>query len=275
MNILNGGAHSDNSVDFQEFMVAAIGAPSYPEGLRYNVETFHTLKGILHKRGLATSVGDEGGFAPDLGSNEEAAELIVEAIEAAGYRPGEDIAICIDSAATSFAAKTPGNYDLKWSGGGHTTREELIDLAGRWIAKYPIVLWEDPLAEDDWEGFRQFTERFGKQIEVVGDDIFVTNTRYIRRGIEEKSANASLIKLNQIGTVSETLDAVALCRKAGWRTFLSHRSGETTDSFLADLAVATACGQLKSGSACRGERMAKYNRLLEINAELGDTAEYY
>ena len=275
MNILNGGAHSDNSVDFQEFMVAAIGAPSYPEGLRYNVETFHTLKGILHKRGLATSVGDEGGFAPDLGSNEEAAELIVEAIEAAGYRPGEDIAICIDSAATSFAAKTPGNYDLKWSGGGHTTREQLIDLAGRWIAKYPIVLWEDPLAEDDWEGFRQFTERFGKQIEVVGDDIFVTNTRYIRRGIEEKCANASLIKLNQIGTVSETLDAVALCRKAGWRTFLSHRSGETTDTFLADLAVATACGQLKSGSACRGERLAKYNRLLEINAELGDTAEYY
>ena len=274
MNILNGGEHADNSVDFQEFMAVPLGAPTFREGLRYVAETFHILKGILKSRGLATGVGDEGGFAPNLGSNEEAIELIIEAIEKAGYRPGEDIAIALDSAATSFVTGK-GQYDLKWSGGGKTDSEGLIELAEKWIKKYPIVLWEDPLAEEDWEGFKKFTSRLGDKIEVVGDDIFVTNTKYIARGIEEGTANSALIKLNQIGTVSETIEAVRMCRDAGWRYFLSHRSGETSDDFLADFSVAMDGGHLKTGSASRSERLAKYNRLLEIEYELGDRALYY
>ncbi|MEJ2069482.1 MAG: hypothetical protein P8X58_03600 [Syntrophobacterales bacterium] len=275
MNIINGGAHADNSVDFQEFMVVPLGAPAYHEGLRYGAETFHVLKGLLKKRNLATSVGDEGGFAPNLPSNEAAMEIIIQAIEKAGYRPGEDIAIALDSAASSFAADKSGLYDLHRSGGGSKTSDDLIALAEDWCKKYPIVSWEDPLSENDWEGFRKFTERLGGKIEVVGDDIFVTNTQYIARGIKEKSANSVLIKLNQIGSVTETIEAVGLCHEAGWRYFLSHRSGETEDDFLADFAVAMAGGHLKTGSASRSERIAKYNRLLEIEAELGNAATYY
>jgi len=275
MNILNGGEHADNSVDIQEFMAVPLGAPTFREGLRYVAETFHTLKGILKSRDLSTGVGDEGGFAPNLGSNEEAIEIIIEAIEKAGYKPGKDISIALDSAASSFSTNNTDKYDLRWSGAGKTDSKGLIKMAEEWVSRYPIVLWEDPLAENDWEGFRQFTKRLGNTIEVVGDDIFVTNTKYITRGIEEKTANSSLIKLNQIGTVSETIEAVRMCRDAGWRYFLSHRSGETSDTFLADFAMAMDGGHLKTGSASRSERLAKYNRLLEIENELGNKALYY
>ena len=275
MNILNGGAHADNSVDFQEFMAVPIGAPNFREGLRYVAETFHTLKGILKDRGLSTGVGDEGGFAPNLDSNEDVIETIIQAIEKAGYKPGKDIAIAIDNAASSFCIDNKNQYDLKWSGAGKMDSNGLIDLAEEWVSKYPIVLWEDPLAENDWEGFKKFTARLGDKIEVVGDDNFVTNVRYIARGIKEGTANSALIKLNQIGTVSETIEAVRMCRDAGWRYFISHRSGETSDAFLADFAVAMDGGHLKTGSASRSERLAKYNRLMEIEQELGGTAFYY
>ncbi len=274
MNILNGGEHADNSVDFQEFMAVPVGAPTFSEGLRYVAETFHALKKILASRGLATSVGDEGGFAPDLKSNEEAMELIIEAIETAGFEPGKDIMIGIDSAATSFCSEKKGHYNLKWSGAGEKSSDEMIALAKEWVEKYPIIFWEDPLAEEDWEGFAKFTAELGDKIEVIGDDIFVTNTKFISRGIKEHTANASLIKLNQIGTVTETVDAVRMCRDNGWRYLLSHRSGETADTFLADFAVAMDGGHLKTGSASRSERLAKYNRLLEIEMMLEDTATY-
>ncbi len=274
MNILNGGEHADNSVDFQEFMAVPVGAPTFSEGLRYVAQTFHQLKKILASKGLATSVGDEGGFAPNLKSNEEAIELIIEAIEKAGFRPGEDIMIGIDSAATSFSTDKKEHYNLKWSGRGEMTSDDLIELAKEWVAKYPIIFWEDPLAEEDWSGFAKFTKELGDKIEVIGDDIFVTNTKFIKRGIEEHTANASLIKLNQIGTVTETIDAVRLCRDNGWRYLISHRSGETADTFLADFAVAMDGGHLKSGSASRSERLAKYNRLLEIEMLLEDSAIY-
>ncbi len=274
MNILNGGEHADNSVDFQEFMAVPIGAARFSDGLRYVAETFHMLKKILTSRGLATSVGDEGGFAPDLSSNEEAMELIIEAIEKAGYLPGKDIAIGIDSAATSFATGE-GRYDLKWSGGGEMSSDEMIALAKKWVADYPIVFWEDPLAEEDWQGFANFTTQLGESIEVIGDDIFVTNTKFIDRGIKEQTANSALIKLNQIGTVTETIDAVRMCRDNGWRYLISHRSGETSDTFLADFAVAMDGGHLKTGSASRSERLAKYNRILEIEAALQDRSLYF
>lgn len=274
MNIVNGGKHADNSVDFQEFMAVPLGAPNFPEGLRYVAETFHVLKGILRDRGLSTSVGDEGGFAPNFTSNEDAIETILQAIEKAGYKPGEDISIAIDSAATSFAEEG-GAYNLADSGAGKMSSDDLIGMAGEWINRYPIVLWEDPLAEKDWSGFSKFTATYGDKLEVVGDDIFVTNTRYIARGVKERSANSVLIKLNQIGTVTETTEAVRMCREAGWRYFLSHRSGETTDTFLADFAVAMDGGHLKTGSASRSERIAKYNRLLEINRDLGPDGLYY
>ena len=274
MNIINGGAHADNSVDIQEFMAVPVGAPSFGEGLRFIAETFHILKGLLKSRGLATSVGDEGGFAPNLESNEAVMDVIMQAIEKAGYVPGQDIAISLDSAASSFATET-GEYDLKWSGGGKMKSADLIEMGAKWVEKYPIVSWEDPFAENDWDGFKQFTARVGDKIDIVGDDIFVTNTQYIARGIEEKAANSVLIKLNQIGTVSESIDAVRMCRDAGWRYFISHRSGETEDTFLADFAVAMDGGQLKTGSASRSERIAKYNRLLEIEMELEGSALYY
>jgi len=272
MNILNGGKHADNSVDFQEFMAMPIGAPTFAEALRYGAETFHALKKILTKKGYATSVGDEGGFAPNLGSNEEACEVIVEAIEAAGFEPGKDVAIALDPAASSFFEG--GAYVLSKSGQGRKTSAEMTELYGQWIAKYPIVSLEDGLAENDWDGFAEQTAALGDKIQVVGDDIFVTNPAFIRRGIAEKSANAVLIKLNQIGTVSETMAAIGLCRQAGWRYVISHRSGETEDTFMADFAVAMGGGQIKTGSACRSERIAKYNRLIEIERELGRAAAF-
>lgn len=275
MNIINGGAHADNSVDIQEFMAVPVGAPSFGEGLRYIAETFHVLKKLLKGRNLATSVGDEGGFAPNLASNEAVMDIIMEAIEKAGYKPGKDIAIALDSAASSFSTDLTSAYDLTKSGAGKMSSADLVDMAVQWIDKYPIVSWEDPLAENDWQGFKNLTAQVGDKIDIVGDDIFVTNTRYIARGIKEKTANSVLIKLNQIGTVSESIGAVRMCREAGWHYFISHRSGETEDTFLADFAVAMDGGQLKTGSASRSERIAKYNRLLEIEQELGDAALYY
>jgi enolase len=259
-------------VDFQEFMIAPGGAPCFAEAIRYGSETFHALKKILKKKGLATSVGDEGGFAPNLGSNEEACEMILEAIEAAGYVPGKDVALALDPAASSFFEE--GAYNLKKSGQGVKSSAEMVSLWRSWMEKYPIILLEDGLAEDDWQGFADLTRELGGRIQIVGDDIYVTNTRFIERGIREKASNAVLIKLNQIGTVTETVEAVQLCRKAGWSFLMSHRSGETEDSFLADFAVAMDGGQIKSGSVCRSERLCKYNRFLEIERELGKAAVF-
>ena len=272
MNILNGGQHADNSVDLQEFMVMPIGAPTFAEALRYRAETFHSLKKILKAKGYVTSVGDEGGFAPNLKSNDEACEVILEAIKSAAFKPGKDIALALDPAASSFFEK--GVYNLRKSGQGMKTSSEMTALYKDWIRKYPIVSIEDGLAEDDWEGFREHTAVLGEKIQIVGDDIYVTNTRYIARGIKEKTTNAVLIKLNQIGTVTETIEAVNLCREAGWGYVISHRSGETEDTFLADFAVAMGGGQIKTGSTSRSERIAKYNRLLEIEAELGKAAVF-
>jgi enolase len=272
MNILNGGKHADNSVDFQEFMVMPIGAPTFAEALRYGTETFHALKGILKKKGYSTSVGDEGGFAPNLKSNEEACEVIVAAITAAGYEPGQDVAIALDPAASSFFEG--GSYDLSKSGQGRKSSGEMTALYQQWVDQYPIVSLEDGLAENDWTGFQEHTAKLGGRVQIVGDDIYVTNTEFIRRGIREQSTNAVLIKLNQIGTVTETVEAIKLCRQAGWNFVVSHRSGETEDTFMADFAVAMGGGQIKTGSACRSERIAKYNRLLEIESELGKAAVF-
>ena len=272
MNILNGGKHADNSVDFQEFMVMPAGAPSFAEALRCGAETFHALKAILAKKGYSTAVGDEGGFAPNLKSNEEACELIVAAIEAAGYKPGRDAFIALDPAASSFFEN--GTYNLKKSGLGMKSADEMIDIYEQWIATYPIASLEDGLDENDWSGFARQTARQGGRIQIVGDDIFVTNVDFVKRGIAEKTANAVLIKLNQIGTVSETVETINLCISAGWNYVVSHRSGETEDTFMADFAVAMGGGQIKTGSACRSERIAKYNRLLEIEAELGANAVF-
>ena len=272
MNILNGGKHADNSVDFQEYMAMPVGAPTFAEALRYGAETFHALKGILHKKKLATSVGDEGGFAPNLESNEQAVEVILEAIAAAGLKAGKDVAIALDPASSSFFEN--GKYVLAKSGQGNKTSDEMIALYGAWIKKYPIVSIEDGLAENDWAGFAKQTAAMGAQIQIVGDDIYVTNTKFIARGIREKASNSVLIKLNQIGTVTETIEAIQMCQRAGWRYVISHRSGETEDAFMADFAVAMSGGQIKTGSACRSERIAKYNRLLAIEAELGKTARY-
>ncbi len=270
MNVLNGGKHADSSLDFQEFMLVPVGAPSFAEALRYGSETFQALKHLLHERGLSTAVGDEGGFAPALSSNDEACQLIVAAIERAGYRPGVEIAVALDPASTSFFEN--GRYRLTRSRQGDKTAAEMIQLYRKWVDTYPIVSLEDGLAENDWKGFQALTAELGGRIQIVGDDNLVTNPIYIRRGIEEKTCNAALIKLNQIGTVTETMDAIQLCRKAGWRYVISHRSGETEDAFMADFAVAMGGGQIKTGSLCRSERIAKYNRLLEIEAELGPAA---
>ena len=272
MNVLNGGKHADSGMDFQEFMVFPVGAPNFAESLRYGAETFHALRKILATKGYSTSVGDEGGFAPQLKSNDEACDLIVEAIESAGYRPGIDIAIALDPAASSFYEN--GVYRLSRSGQGDKSSAEMVDFFKHWVDKYPIVSIEDGHAENDWAGFKAMTAELGGRIQIVGDDILVTNTRFIARGIAEKSCNAALIKVNQIGTVSETVAAIHLCRKAGWAFIVSHRSGETGDSFIADFAVAMGGGQIKTGSACRSERMAKYNRLLEIERELGHAAVF-
>jgi len=270
MNILNGGKHTENSVDFQEFMIMPVGAPTFTEALRYGAETFHALGGILKKKNYATSVGDEGGYAPNLGSNDEACELIIQAIEDAGYKPGVDIAIALDPAASSFFEND--SYNLIKSGQGRKSSAEMNLFYKDWVDKYPIVSIEDGLAENDWKGFIEHTALLGNKIQVVGDDLYVTNTKFIEKGIKEKATNAVLIKLNQIGTVTETIEAINLCRKVGWGYVISHRSGETEDTFMADFAVAMGGGQIKTGSASRSERIAKYNRLIEIEAELGNSS---
>jgi len=272
MNILNGGKHADNSVDFQEFMVMPVGAPSFSEALRYGAETFHVLKKLLAKKNYSTAVGDEGGFAPNLRSNDEACEVIVEAIKAAGFQPGRDIAIALDPAASSFFEKD--SYQLTKSKSGSKNSAEMISLYQDWVKRFPIVSIEDGLAENDWKGFARMMQAMGDRTQIVGDDLFVTNTKFVARGIEEGSANSVLIKLNQIGTISETVDTIAMCRKAGWGYVISHRSGETEDTFMADFTVAMGGGQIKTGSACRSERIAKYNRLLEIEMELGGSAVF-
>jgi len=272
MNVLNGGKHADSGMDFQEFMIYPLGAPTFAEALRYGAETFHALRILLAGRGYSTSVGDEGGFAPQLKSNDEACDLMVQAIEAAGYRPGVDIAIALDPAASSFYVD--GCYRLSRSGQGDLSSADMVALFTRWVDKYPIVSIEDGHAESDWAGFRAMTAALGSRIQIVGDDNLVTNPAIIARAIADKSCNAALIKLNQIGTVSETMAAVHLCRQAGWGFVVSHRSGETEDSFMADFTVAMGGGQIKTGSVCRSERMAKYNRLLEIERELGHSAVF-
>ena len=272
LNILNGGKHADNNVDFQEFMIMPVGAPCFIEALRYAAETFHSLRGILNERRLSTGIGDEGGFAPDMRSNEEPFELIMQAIERAGYKPGEDIAIAIDAAASSFYAD--GLYVLEAEGGVKKTSQEMIEYYERLVSKYPIVSIEDGLNEDDWEGWRILTDKLAGKIQIVGDDLFVTNAEFVAKGIREHCANAVLIKVNQIGTLTETQATIEMAKRAGYATIMSHRSGETEDSWLADCAVGFATGQIKTGSTSRSERMAKYNQLLRIEAELGDQALY-
>jgi enolase len=279
MNILNGGAHADSSVDFQEFMAMPIGAPSFSEALRWGVEIFHALKSALKKRGYSTAVGDEGGFAPSCKSNEEAIQIVLEAIAAAGYKPGEQVSIALDPASSEFYDKAKSKYVFKKSDKSEHSSAEMAAYWTSWTEKYPIVSIEDGMAEDDWAGWKQLTQNVGsksskKKIQLVGDDLFVTNTERLSRGINEGIANAILIKLNQIGTVSETIDAIELARKAGYNSIISHRSGETEDTFIADLAVATAAGQIKTGSASRTDRIAKYNQLLRIEEELGAAARF-
>ena len=274
MNILNGGAHADNNVDFQEFMVMPVGAETFADALRWGAEVFHTLKSVLKKKGYNTAVGDEGGFAPSLKSNVEAIEVILEAIQLAGYTPGEDIAIALDPAASEFYNWETGKYVFKKSDKSEKTAEQMTEFYESWIRQYPIISLEDGLDENDWAGWRVLTERLGGKVQLVGDDVFVTNTSILQRGIEEGVANSILIKLNQIGTVSETLDAIELARRNGYTSIISHRSGETEDTFIADFAVATGAGQIKTGSASRTDRIAKYNQLLRIEEELGQTARF-
>ena len=272
MNILNGGAHADNNVDFQEFMCMPVGAESFSEALRWGVEVFHTLKGVLKKRGYNTAVGDEGGFAPSVKSNTEAIEVILEAIQGAGYRPGKDIAIALDPASSEFFKD--GKYVFKKSDKSVKASEEMVRFWAKWVADYPIVSIEDGLAEDDWDGWKMMTEELGDKIQLVGDDLFVTNTERLQEGIDRHVANSILIKVNQIGTVSETLDAIALARRNGYTSVISHRSGESEDTFIADLAVATGAGQIKTGSASRTDRIAKYNQLLRIEEALDEMARF-
>jgi len=272
MNILNGGAHADNNVDFQEFMVMPVGAPSFSEALRWGVEVFHTLKGVLKKRGYNTAVGDEGGFAPSVKSNVEAIEVVLEAIQQAGYKPGEEIAIALDPAASEFYQD--GKYVFKKSDKSAKSSDDMVKFWSKWVNDYPIVSLEDGLSEDDWEGWANLTKELGGKIQLVGDDLFVTNVQFLQEGIDKGVANSILIKVNQIGTVSETLDAIDLARRNAYTSVISHRSGETEDTFIADLAVATGAGQIKTGSASRTDRICKYNQLLRIEGELGDAARF-
>jgi enolase len=274
MNILNGGAHADNSVDPQEFMVMPIGAASFSEALRMGVEVFHNLKAVLHKRGYSTAVGDEGGFAPNLKSNEEALEVILEAIVKAGYKPGDQISIALDPAASEFYNKASGKYIFKKSDKSARTSEQMVEFWSGWVKQYPIVSIEDGMSEDDWSGWKLLTERMGKQLQLVGDDVFVTNPTIFAKGIAQGIGNAILIKLNQIGTVTETIEAIEMARKAGYASIVSHRSGETEDTFIADFVVAMGTGQIKTGSASRTDRIAKYNQLLRIEEELGAAARF-
>ena len=272
MNILNGGAHADNNVDFQEFMVMPVGAPSFSEALRWGVEVFHTLKGVLKKRGYNTAVGDEGGFAPSVKSNVEAIEVVLEAIQLAGYKPGEQIGVALDPAASEFFQD--GKYVFKKSDKQTKTPEEMAAYWAKWVKDYPIVSLEDGLAEDDWKGWKILTDEVGSKIQLVGDDLFVTNVKRLQQGIDKGVGNSILIKVNQIGTVTETLDSIDLARRNGYTSVISHRSGETEDTFIADLAVATGAGQIKTGSASRTDRIAKYNQLLRIEEELGSAARF-
>lgn len=271
MNIINGGAHADNNIDFQEFMIAPVGASSFQEAIRMGAEVFHNLKKVLHDKGLATSVGDEGGFAPNLGSNEEGIEVILTAIEKAGYTT-EQIKICLDVASSEFYKD--GSYVLEGEGGKVLSREEMVDFLASWVEKYPIISIEDGMAEEDWDGWKLLTDKIGSKCQLVGDDLFVTNTKRLSEGIEKNIANSILIKVNQIGTLTETLAAISMAHKAGYTAISSHRSGETEDTFIADLAVATNCGQIKTGSASRSDRIAKYNQLIRIEQELGSAAKY-
>ena len=273
MNILNGGEHADNSVDVQEFMILPVGAPTFKEGLRMGAEVFHSLKKVLSERGLACGVGDEGGFAPNLGSNREALELIVEAIEKAGYEPGKDVMLGLDVAATEMYDKETKLYDLKHEG-KKLTAEEMVDLYEDWATNFPIITIEDGLDEEDWDGWKVLTERLGNKIQLVGDDLFVTNTERLERGIEAGVANSILIKVNQIGTITETLDAIEMAKRAGYTAVISHRSGETEDTTIADLAVAVNAGQIKTGAPSRTDRVAKYNQLLRIEEMVGEQARY-
>jgi len=274
MNILNGGAHADNSVDVQEFMVMPIGARSFHEALRWGVEVFHQLKAVLKKTGYATAVGDEGGFAPNLKSNEEALDRLLEAITAAGYKPGEQIAIALDPASSEFYDRTRKKYVFQKSDKSQRTSAQMAEFWAHWVRQYPIVSIEDGFAEDDWDGWKLFTQQVGRTLQLVGDDVFVTNPTIFARGISEGIANAILIKLNQIGTVTETIEAVEMARKAKYAAVISHRSGETEDAFIADFAVAMGTGQIKTGSASRTDRIAKYNQLLRIEEELGSAARF-
>jgi enolase len=272
MNILNGGSHAPNNVDFQEFMVMPVGADTFSEGLRMGVEIFHHLKRVLSEAGKSTAVGDEGGFAPDLASNEEAVEVVLEAVERAGYRPGEDILLALDPAASEF--HDSGAYVFHWSSGEQRSPEAMAEFWSDWVARYPIASLEDAMDENDWSGWKALTDRVGDRVQLVGDDLFVTNPLFLRKGIEEGVGNAILIKVNQIGTLTETLETIHLAKEAGYRCVISHRSGETEDVFISDLAVATGSGQIKTGSASRTDRVAKYNQLLRIEEALGDRARY-
>ena len=272
MNVLNGGLHAGNNVDFQEFMIMPVGGKTFQEALRIGTEVFHGLAAVLKEKGLSTAVGDEGGFAPDLKSNDQAVEMVLAGIKKAGYRAGKDVVLALDLAASSFFRK--GKYVFSKSDQTKKTSAQMIDFYTDWVEKYPICSIEDGLDENDWKHWKKMTERLGEDIQIVGDDLFVTNTERIARGIKENAANAVLIKLNQIGTLTETLEAIQMAHRAGWNAIISHRSGETEDTFIADLAVATGTGQIKTGSLCRSERICKYNQLLRIEEELGDAAEF-
>jgi enolase len=274
MNILNGGSHADNSIDFQEFMVMPASAPSFSEALRMGAEIFHTLKKVLKSKNFSTNVGDEGGFAPNIGSNEEAIQIIIQAIEKAGYRPGEDVWIAMDAAASEFYNAETGIYEFKKSTGDKLTSDQMADYWKTWADKYPILSIEDGMAEDDWAGWKRHTELLGQSVQLVGDDLFVTNVTRLQQGIEQDVANSILVKVNQIGSLTETIDTVNLAKRNSYKTVMSHRSGETEDATIADLAVALNTGQIKTGSASRSDRMAKYNQLLRIEEELGDTAYF-
>jgi enolase len=274
MNILNGGAHADSSVDFQEFMVMPLGAASFAEALRTGAEIFHTLRGILKKKGHATGVGDEGGFAPSLSSNREAVDLVLEAVAQAGYKAGDNVFLALDVASSELWNESSHSYEFRKSGEKTRTPDEMVALYEDWVRQYPIISIEDGVAEGDWDGWRALTTALGKKVQLVGDDLFVTNTEILQKGIQQGVANSILIKLNQIGTVTETLDAISMASKAGYTSIISHRSGETEDTTIADLAVATAAGQIKTGSASRSDRVAKYNQLLRIEEQLGSKGRY-
>jgi enolase len=274
MNVINGGAHADNSVDVQEFMIVPVGASRFSEALRMGVETFHTLKGVLKKRGYSTSVGDEGGFAPNLKSNEEALEVLMEATTKAGFKPGEQIALAIDPASSEFYDADKKKYIFKKSDKSEKSSDQMIEFWSNWVRQYPIISIEDGMSEGDWDGWKSLTDALGKKIQLVGDDVFVTNPEILQRGIDKGVANSILVKVNQIGSLTETLEAMRLARSANYTTVVSHRSGETEDAFIADLAVATNAGQIKTGSASRTDRLAKYNQLLRIEQDLGDSAVY-